>query len=381
MTTTAAHPTGAAARATTTARWTRRSPMGGGGRHRERWERWSGGDLTGAADVDVTVGKPLDVRRLRGIDCDGTRAYLDELRAAADGLRGVPAAVRPDCPCCGAPSEDAPAEVRVTGIAYHRCPACGHLYVRAQPAPEALARRFAESDELAGVYTDRASLEVRMDQVVRPKMRWVGEVSARYARGAATLADLGAGGGHFVAAAREAGAEARGYEISRASCAFARDVLGVDLVHGDVMDAAPAPVDVVTLWGVLEYVPEPRDLVRHAARFLAPGGLLVAEVPRADALSSALQGAFPHTVARHLEPTSHLNVFSDASLATLLWDAGFRPVAAWYFGMDAFELVTQLALRVGEEAAEALAPPLLALQPALDRALLCDDVIVAAVRR
>jgi SAM-dependent methyltransferase len=267
-------------------------------------------------------------------------------------------------------------------MTYVRCPVCGHLYVREQPSADALRRRFAGGDELAGVYTDAASLEVRMTEVVRPKLAWTLAAASRHGRGHATLADLGAGGGHFVAAAREAGVEAAGWELSAASCRFAREVLGVELRRGDVTGADPtAPADVVTLWGVLEYVPEPRAFVRHALRFLAPGGLMVVEVPRADALSTALARAFPGTVSRHLEPTSHLNLFSDASLATLLWDAGLAPVAAWRFGMDAHELVSQIALRVTPEAAGTLAGPLLGLQDALDRAGLCDDIVVAAVRR
>jgi SAM-dependent methyltransferase len=363
--------------------WSVLAPLApGGDAHTEEWELWRAGERLAALPVRVRVGKPLDVRRLRPVDPAGSREYLRGLEADAAALRAGGLTARPDCPCCGAAAADAAPEVTVTGMAYVRCPACRHLYVGRQPTPEALRHRFATADDLAGVYTDAASLEVRMAQVVRPKLAWALDAAARDGRGAESLVDLGAGGGHFVAAARQAGLRATGYELSAASCAFAREVLGVELVRGDAMAAEPGePADLVTLWGVLEYVPEPRAFVRQAARHLAPGGLLVAEVPRADALSAALAGAFPGTVTRHLEPTSHLNVFSDASLATLLWDAGFAPVAAWYFGMDAYELLSQLALRVPAEAAEALAVPLLGLQDALDRARLCDDVIVAAVRR
>jgi hypothetical protein len=85
-------------------------------------------------------------------------------------------------------------------------------------------------------------------------------------------------------------------------------------------------------------------------------------------------------VARHLDPTSHVNCFSDASLATALVTTGFKPVAAWYFGMDVYELVVQLALQLGDPSAvERLAPWIPELQASLDAARLCDDVIVAAL--
>lgn len=364
--------------------WSRRTSMvPQAGPVPEVWERRRPDGGVDCVPVEVRFGKPLDVLGLRPVDPDEARGYLHELRTAADALRGGATMARTACPCCGAPAATGAPELTVTDIPYTRCGGCGHLWVVNQPTPEALAARFRDDDALSGVYTDTAALERRMRDIVAPKLDWVRDAAARFGRGVARSVDLGAGGGHFVAAARRAGLDASGFEISLASCAFARDVLGVDLVHGDVLAAAPPAegVDVVTLWGVLEYVPEPAGFVEHAARFLADDGLLVVEVPRADALSTAVQRAFPDTVWRHMEPTSHVNVFSDASLATLLWDAGFAPVAAWYFGMDAYELVCQLAMRLPADAVAGMAPALVALQPVLDRARLCDDVIVAAVRR
>ncbi len=364
-------------------RWLRHQPMTTSpGPRTERWERIASGG-SDAAEVEVTCGKHLDVLGLRPIDADEAREYVAELAVAAAALRDGPTVTRETCPCCDAPvaADDAP--VTILGITYVRCPGCGHAFVRTAPAPASLAGRFAEDDALAGVYTDLRALEIRMSQIVRPKLEWVRSAAARFGRGTGSLVDVGAGAGHFVAAARAAGIEATGYEISRASCGFAREVMGVELVHGDVtaMEPPAVPADVVTLWGVLEYVADPRRFVDHAARFLADDGLLVVEVPRADALSSAVQRALPEVVWRHMEPTSHLNVFSDASLATLLWDAGFEPVAAWYFGMDVYELLCQLAVRLPGGALDAVAPALLAMQPALDEARICDDVIVAARRR
>jgi hypothetical protein len=93
-----------------------------------------------------------------------------------------------------------------------------------------------------------------------------------------------------------------------------------------------------------------------------------------------VQALTPETVARHLDPTSHVNTFSDASLAQALWAEGFAPVAAWYFGMDAYELLTQLALKLEDHTAlPRLAELIPGLQDCLDQGRLCDDLVVAAV--
>jgi hypothetical protein len=74
--------------------------------------------------------------------------------------------------------------------------------------------------------------------------------------------------------------------------------------------------------------------------------------------------------------------FSDRSLATLLEAGGFRPVAAWYFGMDAYELFVQLGLR---RSPASLPPEAAAIIPefqaVLDAAKFCDDIVVAAAPR
>jgi hypothetical protein len=136
----------------------------------------------------------------------------------------------------------------------------------------------------------------------------------------------------------------------------------------------------VTCWGLLEYTPEPSRFVAAARRQLTGNGLLIVEVPRADSLSSAIQAQHPDQVWRHLAPGSHVNVFSDASIATLLHDNGFRPIAAWYFGMDFYELLCQFAASLGDDRILKQLGRLVApMQAWLDAAEFVDDLILAAV--
>lgn len=333
--------------------------------------------------IDVRTGKPLDVLALKGASLGEIRDYAAHLRRTAERLyrSGRPPVEVAACPCCEADAAESSAEAVVYDIPYHRCADCGHGFVRARPAPEELDAVFAESEELAAAYTDPTSVEVRLEQVVRPKLEWaLGVYRGRYGRDPESAVDVGAGGGHFVAAARRAGIAAEGYELSKASRRFARETFGVELRADDFLAAEPEPAGLVTFFGLLEYTPQPLRFLEAARRRLDPrDGLLVVEVPRLDCLGTEVQKRFPETVARHLDPTSHVNCFSDDSLAAALERSGFRPAAAWYFGMDAYELAVQLGLLLGEEAFPQLAEALLPLQPALDAARLCDDLILAAV--
>lgn len=333
--------------------------------------------------VDVRIGKPLDALALKGASLAETRGYAAGMRDAAGALYAPGQELVPvdACPACARPCADAGEALTVNSVAYRRCAGCGHLFVGARPTDEALACHFAESDDLAAPYVERESLELRLASVVGPKADWALDAFARaLGRPAASAVDVGAGGGHTVEVLRRRGLDASGYELSRASRAFAHAAFGLDLVADDFLAAEPEPVDVVTLFGLLEYAPEPAAFLEAAGRW-APGGMVVVEVPRADCLGTAVQSLPGALVARHLDPASHVNCFSDASLAALLARTGWRPVAAWWFGLDAYELLVQLAHRLDDETAVArLADAVLALQPALDRARLCDDLVVCAVR-
>lgn len=367
-------------------RWTRRTPLDGIPRSptEELWTYDPGdGGPQLACPMRIHVGKQLDVLGLKGTDLAEIRDYAAGLADTARRLYGTgDRRLLIACPACGTPTVGAAEGLSVFDIPYRRCRTCGHAFVGEQPSVEVLSAVFADSESLSATYTDRDAAERRIRDIVLPKLDWVSDLYAdRLGRPPASVVDVGAGGGHFVAGARHRGLEAQGFEISASSRAFARHAFDLGLRDDDFLSAPAEPVDVVTLWGLLEYTPEPRRMLEAARRWLTPDdGLLIVEVPRYDAVSTVAQASRPSWVARHMDPTSHVNCFSDASLATALVESGFAPVAAWYFGLDAYELLVQVALRLGDDRAlDRLADLIPALQQAFDQGRQCDDLIIAAV--
>lgn len=363
--------------------WTRTAELPGVPRTHctERWD-YSDGATSISCTVDVTVGKALDLFSLKGTGLPEVRDYAAFLKATAARLYGPAAARRTlsGCPACGA-NADAPDVITVFDQGYARCGACGHGFVRRQPSEAVLDTVFSTSDEHSAVYVDRAKLEIRQTQIIAPKADWLlANYRRLYDRTPSSLLDVGAGGGHFVEAMRRRGLASEGYERSRASRDFAAEAFALTLREGDFLADAPERRDVVTFWGLLEYVPEPCRFLDQARRCLAPeSGLLVVEVPRLDCFGTAVQRRTPDTVARHMDPTSHMNAFTDASLATALVETGFRPVAVWYFGMDVYEFLVQAALRLDDKRVLAeLADFIPPLQASLDHGRQCDDLVIAA---
>ncbi|MCA1952679.1 MAG: class I SAM-dependent methyltransferase [Hyphomicrobiales bacterium] len=362
--------------------WRREAPVERVAVAMERWTPPAG--RGGPFEIEVRTGKPLDVLAFKGTDLGEVRDYAAFLKRSAQALYGEEAELETlaSCPACDAAQPVLEEAFRVFGVAYHQCPACGHGFVGRRPSAAAFARHFAASDDHAAIYTDSEAAERRIARIVAPKLDWVLDLFRRHlGRAPATALDIGAGGGHFVAAARRAGIGCDGFELAEGSRRFARETFGIALDNADFRAAPAQPVDLVTFWGLLEYIPAPRQFLRAARARLQPGrGMLVVEVPRFEAAGTLAQIAHPEGVARHMDPSSHINCFSDSGLFSALVDTGFRPVAAWYFGMDAYELLVQCALVAGEDALVArLAHAIPLLQAGFDHGRLCDDIIVAAV--
>ena len=98
------------------------------------------------------------------------------------------------------------------------------------------------------------------------------------------------------------------------------------------------------------------------------------------ASQSHYQISNPFSISRHMDPTSHINAFSDESLATILVNSGFKPVAAWYFGMDIYEMLTQFGLRLNEDKIFYKISDMIAnMQKNLDFGRQCDDIVIASI--
>jgi len=95
--------------------------------------------------------------------------------------------------------------------------------------------------------------------------------------------DVGCGSGIFLDLARQAGCATWGLELNGAAAEKAR--AKGHQVFSELLDGLKPGVkgfDLITLFQVLEHVPEPVPLLRQAAARLGPGGLISVAVPSAN---------------------------------------------------------------------------------------------------
>ncbi len=136
--------------------------------------------------------------------------------------------------------------------------------------------------------------------------------------------DVGCAAGFCMAALRERGFETYGVEVSEAIGAHARDHFGFgDAVHFGTLETVPHPddsFDLITMWDVVEHVPDPPALLRKAHALLRPGGRLVLETQDIDSRFARLLGPRWH----HYKHAEHIYHFTPATVRELLAATGFR---------------------------------------------------------
>ncbi|MFQ5830304.1 MAG: methyltransferase domain-containing protein [Candidatus Methylomirabilia bacterium] len=171
------------------------------------------------------------------------------------------------CPLCGSPS--------LTPVFYPslvRCGECGLVFRNL----EGVRERVKEE------YETRYSARAREQWVQDRRSTLYREFLTRYrpTPGRNRLLDVGCGTGQFLMLARAEGWDVMGVEIAEAGAESAR-AAGLRVLAGSLANAAlpESSFDAVTLWNVLDFVPDPVEQVSAAKRVLVPGGILAVRVP------------------------------------------------------------------------------------------------------
>lgn len=222
------------------------------------------------------------------------------------------------CPACG--GSDARIVLTVRGKRYQvaACDLCQFRFTRPLPSAQELSALYPAVYYQEGCSSGWMRLKgILHSVVIRDRVRTLrGKRPGR-------ILDVGCGDADFLHVLRSRGWEVVATDTSAAAAALAASK-GIEVHHGE-LPAAHFPqrsFDAVTLWHVLEHVPDPRQLLREIRRILKDDGLLVAEVPNSDCWTAGLTGEdwFPLDVPRHLQH------FTAATLRAMLMSEGFEVV-------------------------------------------------------
>jgi 2-polyprenyl-3-methyl-5-hydroxy-6-metoxy-1,4-benzoquinol methylase len=156
------------------------------------------------------------------------------------------------------------------------------------------------------------------------------------------ILDVGCGKARMLEMLKGKGWHVQGTEIGVRPVHEGKNSQGIDIHYGSLEEGqfSNGTFDVVTLWHVLEHLPNPRTTLREIRRILKADGLLILSVPNYGSLQAKLAG--PHWF--HLDVPRHLFHFKPENLVDLLEQEGFQvgKMNRFSFEYDTFGFVQSI---------------------------------------
>ncbi|MEM7540057.1 MAG: class I SAM-dependent methyltransferase [Pseudomonadota bacterium] len=218
------------------------------------------------------------------------------------------------CPVCD--GDDFADLFEKQGEPFVRCQSCTLVLINPRP------RFDAVSETYDAAYSD--TYLAKAEKKLKRAHGRVARIKSRYERTGRWL-DVGCSAGFIVKAATEAGFEAWGVDLEAAAINYGKHSLGLaNLSHGQLLscDFPDQHFDVISMYDVIEHVPELPAFVEELKRILKPDGIIDIGTPDVG------HWRVPRDLGEwsEIKPSEHLYYFSYLTLARLLNRHGLRIV-------------------------------------------------------
>jgi SAM-dependent methyltransferase len=198
-----------------------------------------------------------------------------------------------------------------------KCTKCELVYLDPIPAEEEISTYyppayFGEKESLA----DRQSL--RSSDYETDKLSQMHRSGILSQKG--RILDIGCGNGAFLANMKQRNWEVYGIETAKIAADYAQEEIGTSVINKKIQDAGFASqyFDVITLWHVLEHLPDPSAALAEVHRILKPQGQLLISLPNFQSLQAQLMKSDWY----HLDVPRHIYHFTPKTISELLAKTG-----------------------------------------------------------
>lgn len=233
-----------------------------------------------------------------------------------------------DCPVCEG-SHFIPLFEK-NGEPFVRCRECDLMMINPRPIYDHVIETY--DDSYSDFYINK------QDKKIARFKRWAGTVQNLGARTGQWL-DIGCSAGFVVKVAQDLGYDAYGVDVESHGIEFARKTLGLENVRQGMLEDQNYPsgfFDVISIYDVIEHVPDLNKFVAEISRILSKEGILDIRTPDEG------HWAVPKNRINWnaVQPSEHLYYFNSKTLTMLLQKYGlkvvkhkfnFKPTLKMYF--------------------------------------------------
>lgn len=193
------------------------------------------------------------------------------------------------------------------------CKRCSLVFTSPRLRRDLILKSYEEAED--PLYVSQAAGRIKSFEKVLEKI-------ARF-QAVGRVLDIGAAAGFFLKAAKDRGWETYGIEPSKYLSDFGNRNYKANIHCGTVESVTrfPYPMDVVTLWDVLEHTFDPMDVLARCNRYLRPGGHIVINYPNIDNWMARLAGRRYWFIL-----SVHIYYFTPVTISEMLRRNGFAVV-------------------------------------------------------
>jgi 2-polyprenyl-3-methyl-5-hydroxy-6-metoxy-1,4-benzoquinol methylase len=173
-----------------------------------------------------------------------------------------------------------------------QCKSCGFLFTNPIPDENEIDKYYDNPNYISHTNSSTGLFgsvyQFLRKRALRKKLGWI---EAHMPSG--TLVDYGSGTGEFINHCMANGWRAHGYEISESARNMAKTNYDIDVRHPNAFsDLEDQSVDVISLWHVLEHLPDLKHTIERMSQKLKVGGLLVLALPNPESWDAQKYGRY-----------------------------------------------------------------------------------------
>jgi SAM-dependent methyltransferase len=202
-----------------------------------------------------------------------------------------------NCPICSSSEFDRSMKVKDYSTSQEefticKCEDCDFLFTNPIPNEKAIGRYYENPNYIS--HTNSSSglfgrtYQFFRNRALRKKLEWISTHKS-----AGKIVDYGSGTGEFLNYCKAKGWSTKGYEIAEQARLMARKNYGLDVNEPkEFKSLTNESIDVITLWHVLEHLPDLQTSFELLASKLKVDGLLVLALPNPDSWDAKHYGKF-----------------------------------------------------------------------------------------
>lgn len=210
-----------------------------------------------------------------------------------------------------------------------QCANCRAVYLDPQPTLQQLDHAYSEHYYGEQEKKFFSPFELVLDYFRKQRARALTNHLAPNAH----ILDIGCGNGRFLHFVSQMGNyHLHGVELPGKAAQRAAQIPNIHLKIGELQanDFEPQSIDAVTMFHVVEHLPNPAEVLAIISQIIKPGGVAIISFPNID----SWQSRFFKGKWLHLDPPRHLYFFSPKDFSIQMQKHGFETIKTKYFNPE-----------------------------------------------